>query len=279
MTDEEKLDKLHGISMRLLLRADEAMKKAGTAYMLDAGTLLGAVRHKSFIPWDDDADICMLRSEYDRFLKCGKEYFDGDFELIIPAEKGDNAFYDFVPKIIYKKAVIDRESDEYKFYNGRYSHPSLDIFVIDRVPESKTGQRLHTGILVLIYGLAMGHRERIDYSKYAFAEKTVIAVLSHIGRFIPLHKIARLYDGAAKMFAATKKKRVMSTHSAMDAFGDCYEYDWYEKSVYGTINDHAFPIPQGYEGILTKHYGDYMSPPPEERRKPKHLSFDKIEFL
>lgn len=279
MSNEEKLKKLHDISMLLLMKTDEAMKKENTRYMLDAGTLLGAIRHKSFIPWDDDADICMLREDYEKFLKNAKSHFDGDFEFVLPGQKGDEAFYDFVPKVICKKAIIDKGSEDYEFYKGKYSYPALDIFVIDKVPDSSLGQALHTKLLILIYGMAMGHRKSIDYSKYSSLEGFVIRVLSFIGKGIPLYKIAKLYDKVASMFRHKNKKTVMSTHSAMDHFGDCYEYEWYKTMVDAAIDGKKFPVPCGYDRILTKHYKDYMQYPPMDKRKPKHLQFDKVEFF
>lgn len=278
MSNEEKLERLHDISMTLLKHTGGVMKKTGCSYMLDAGTLLGAIRHKSFIPWDDDADICMLREDYNRFLKTAPELFYGDFEFVLPGQKGDNAFYDFVPKIIYKKAYIGRGSEDDKFYKGRYSHPALDIFVIDKVPDSNAGQRLHTMALILIYGLAMGHRRKIDRAKYSFLENAVITVMSFFGKMIPLYMISSLYDKTASMFENKNKSKVMSTHSAMDHFGDVYEYDWYKDVLRGDINGAKFPIPVGYDKILRKHYKDYMSLPPEDKRVPKHLDFCDIEF-
>ncbi|MGM9551286.1 MAG: phosphorylcholine transferase LicD [Clostridia bacterium] len=279
MSNDEKLEGLHKISMALLKEADKAMKEENCLYMLDAGTLLGAIRHRGFIPWDDDADICMMREEYDKFLKCAKKHFSGDFEFILPGKKGDNKFYDFVPKIICKKAVVDKGSEDYKFYDGKYSYPALDIFVIDKVPDSKIGQLLHTKLLIFIYGLAMGHRRNIDYSKYSMQEGVVIRVLSAVGKIIPLHVTARMYDKAACMFMHKNKAHVMSTHSAMDHFGDVYKYDWYKEISYGIIEGEKFPVPFGYHEILTKHYKDYMALPPICLRKPKHLDFDKVEFL
>jgi len=264
--------------MILLKKTDEAMKAAGCEYYLDAGTLLGAVRHKGFIPWDDDADICMTRENYDRFLAVGKKYFDGDFELIIPAQKGEERFYDFVPKVIYKKAVFDKGSETDIFYGGTYSRPALDIFVIDRVPDGKLAQKINTALLKVVYGLAMGHRKSIDYKKYGAAEGFVIRILSFIGRFIPLYKTARLYDSVSRRYEKKVTSYVMSTHSAMDAFGDCYEAGWYEKGTTLEIEGETFPAPVGFDGILKTHYGSYMTLPPEEKRKPKHLDFDGIEF-
>lgn len=274
----EKLKRLHEVSMLLLKKADCVMKENSVGYMLDAGTLLGAIRHKGFIPWDDDADICMLREEYDRFLEIAPALFDGDFDFILPGGKQDNKFYDFVPKITYKRVTVAQAGIDDIFYGGKYSNPALDIFVIDKVPDSKLGQMLHTKLLVLIYGLAMGHRREIDYSKYSSGEAAVIFVLSHIGKLIPLHSIAVAYDAVAKMFSKKDKKWVMSTHSAMDHFGDCYEYEWYRECSVAEFEGEQFPIPKGYDGILTKHYKDYMKLPPEDKRVPKHLKADIFEI-
>lgn len=277
MSNEEKLKKLHEVSMVLLEKADGVMKENGFSYMLDAGTLLGAVRHKGFIPWDDDADICMLREEYDRFIAVAPTLFDGDFGFVLPGEKGDEKFYDFVPKITYKKMKVSQAGIDERFYGEKYSNPALDIFVIDKVPDGKAGRRLHTKLLVLIYGLAMGHREKIDYAKYSKCEAAVIFVLSKIGKMMPLYKIAALYDKTARMFENKSVKTVMSTHSAMDHFGDCYEYEWYKKVCEKEFEGKKFPVPCGYDGILKTHYSDYMSLPPEDKRVPKHIDFDIFE--
>ncbi len=277
MSNEDKLKKLHEVSRLLLKETDSFMRKNNLCYMLDAGTLLGAVRHKGFIPWDDDADICMMREEYEKFLTLAPKYFTGDFDFILPGNKGDNKFYDFVPKITYKKMYVAQAGLDDTFYGGKYSHPALDVFVIDKVPNSKIGQALHTKALVLIYGMAMGHRQNIDYSKYSKAEAFVIFVLSKIGKIIPLFIISSMYDGVAKMFSKKDKKWVMSTHSAMDHFGDCYKYEWYKDVEEGEFEGESMPVPKGYDSILKKHYKDYMALPPEEKRVPKHLDFDIFE--
>ncbi len=277
MNNKEKMEKLHEVSMLLLQKADKEIKEHDLSYMLDAGTLLGAVRHKGFIPWDDDADICMLREEYDKFLKIAPKVFTGDFGFILPGEKGENKFYDFVPKITYKKLKISQAGIDESFYQGKYSNPALDIFVIDKVPDSKCGQALHTKLLILIYGLAMGHRREIDYSKYSRAEAFVVGILKTIGRLIPLHITASWYDAVARMFSKKDKGCVMSTHSAMDHFGDVYEYEWYKRVCEGEFEGRMFPVPEGYDKILTKHYKNYMELPPVEKQVPKHLNFDIFE--
>lgn len=74
-----KLREIQLVQLQILTEFDRICKKNDINYQLFAGTLLGAVRHKGFIPWDDDVDVCMLRSEYDRFLEIAQQELDPDY--------------------------------------------------------------------------------------------------------------------------------------------------------------------------------------------------------
>lgn len=279
MSDEEKLSKLHNIALDLLKRMRDAAEMTGVSFMLDSGTLLGAVRHCGFIPWDDDADILMMRGDFEKFVRDAGKYFDGDYEFIIPCQKGDEAFYDFVPKIIYKGAATDRGSADDVFYRGRYSCPALDIFVMDAAPRTGLGQAVWKNALILIYGLAMGHRRTIDYGEYSALQGLVIRALSFFGKYMPLYKIAALYRRVSVMFNKRGTGKLMKSNFAMDAFGDVFDGKWYDGTTDVLFEGETFKAPKMYDEVLKKHYGDYMNLPKESDRKPKHTRLDKIEFL
>jgi len=85
----------------LLEEIDRICKKHNISYMLDAGTLLGAIRHGGFIPWDDDADIAMSRQNWEIFRRVAKKELKEDLSLITPHELSqNNKFYDFTPRLI-----------------------------------------------------------------------------------------------------------------------------------------------------------------------------------
>ena len=97
MNLQEKQEK----GLQILLAIDAVCKKHNIRYRLDSGTLLGAVRHKGFIPWDDDVDLCFLRAEWEKFAKVAKEELPEPYRLVLPSEyRNVKAFYDFVPRVV-----------------------------------------------------------------------------------------------------------------------------------------------------------------------------------
>ena len=79
---EYNLHDLHNVMLGILKAIDETCKKYNLRYFIVAGTQLGAVRHKGFIPWDDDADVCMPHSDYDQLIAHSKEWLPEGYELI-----------------------------------------------------------------------------------------------------------------------------------------------------------------------------------------------------
>lgn len=97
-----KMTKLQKIELEILKKIDEVCKKHNIKYWIDSGTLLGAVRHKGFIPWDDDIDIAMLREDYEKFLKVAQKDFGNEYFLQTKnTDKKYPLFYAKVRKIIH----------------------------------------------------------------------------------------------------------------------------------------------------------------------------------
>lgn len=128
----QKRKSIWNIELNLLLKLDEICKSLNLRYFLDSGTLLGAVRHHGFIPWDDDLDVVMLREDYDKLVACAKQYFVGDYELQIitydPLYPGIHA------KIRYKKSTAILKS---WLFNDLDQGIFLDIFPLDGVPDDE----------------------------------------------------------------------------------------------------------------------------------------------
>ena len=129
------IDELHGHILQILLKVDQVCREHGLRYYCWAGTMLGAVRHGGFIPWDDDMDICMPRPDYDRFMQHAHEWLPEPLEAtcidITPGYPGG-----FGKIINSSTTLIEREHSDY--VGGIY----IDVFPIDGAPRSRFLQRL-----------------------------------------------------------------------------------------------------------------------------------------
>lgn len=130
------LRELQRTQVEILEIVDDLCKQNHISYSLYAGTLLGAVRHKGFIPWDDDLDICMLRSDYERFLKCWKE--NPVKEYLLQNKETDPDFTQSFSKIRKDHTTFLQPGEEpYKYHKGIF----IGIFPIDRVPKTALSLR------------------------------------------------------------------------------------------------------------------------------------------
>lgn len=122
--------------LKILLAVDKVCKEHGLRYYIMAGTMLGAVRHKGFIPWDDDLDIGMPRADYDLLMSHSKEWLPQPYEAVC-AENDPNYPLPFAKIQDADTTLIERM--HLKYLGGIY----LDVFPLDGVPQSNLKQRIH----------------------------------------------------------------------------------------------------------------------------------------
>ena len=228
---------------------DSICKKHNITYFLVLGTLLGSVRHKGFIPWDDDVDIGMPRKSYNKFLKIaskelGKEYFlqTGltDKWHPVPFSKvrmNNTAFYTVGDKNIKRHHGIFVDIFP---MNRRNAKPSLLNRVADRITAHIAQRRNEAPLMVFRF---------LKIFSTSFLVRIRDFLLSGHGDFY-------LCDGALL--------RVSD----------------FESSVLGQFEGKQYPIPQNYHNVLETLYGDYMQLPSEENRvahSPAFISFNLNE--
>lgn len=273
MTEHYDMSKVHAASLKILKEIDRICRKYKIRYALDAGTLIGAVRHKGFIPWDDDADVVFLRSQYEAFVKVAGRELPDTMELLLPDSYRDGrAFFDFTPRIIYKNSRCHQDSPEMNFYGGKLNHIWVDLFILDKLPASPAGAAATRFVHKAIYGLAMGHRPGLDFKKYSLIHKIFVGGLAGVGRFIPLRLIFAMQRAAALKDRRSRGTRWYYSNYQPDYLYVTLEGSWCEAVEDAAFEDAQLMIPKGWHEVLTEVYGDYMQLPPEEKRVPTHSS-------
>jgi len=271
--EEYDLREVHQANLTILKEIDRICRKYKIKYLLDAGTLLGAVRHKGFIPWDDDADLAFTRPNYDAFLKVVRRELPPEMELLEPGDfRGGKAFYDFTARILYKKSRTHEDSPEMDFYEGKLNHLWVDLFIIDELPENKAASTVTLLLHTVIYGLSMGHRYKLDFKKYSLANKIAVGILALAGKLIPMKVLRKLQH-----MAAVKDRRGKSSLRYYSNYQPDYLYvtlkkEWCEETVDLEFEDTRLMAPKGWHEVLTWIYGDYKELPPKEKRVPTHSS-------
>lgn len=269
------LTKVHQAHLEILKEIHRICKKYQLKYVLDAGTLIGAVRHQGFIPWDDDADVAMTRANFEAFLKVAPRELPAKMELVMPGTfHGGKGFYDFTPRIIYKNSRIHKEDGETAFYDGKLNHLWVDLFVLDALPDGRFGAMIAKGLQAGIYGLAMGHRYRLDYKKYSMPQKAVVGCLAAIGRIIPMKWILKLQHTCAVKDKKKKTKRLYYSNYQPDYLYVTLKRCWSTETVSLPFEDTSLMCPKGWHQVLTLVYGDYQKLPPKEQRKPSHATVE-----
>ena len=250
-------------SLKIMQLIDRIAQKENLKYSLFYGTLLGAVRHKGFIPWDDDLDIIMFRKDYEKL----KEYFINHKEELKPYE-----FY------------CPETKDGYPYILGRVVNTDFKMV-------SEDGIDLDMGTFVDVYpfdGAGDGSHSFV-YKRACFYstlyglknEKQFIRPHSHIKAFCKkiLSYIAKLYSydylreklyETASLYSFDESDYVSCLSWMNNGITRLYKKTDLEDLIRAPFEDCSFYIPKAYDGILTFFYGDYMQLPPENQRVGHH---------
>lgn len=272
-----KLKELQDKLFDMLCVVDDICKKENVRYYLDSGTEIGAVREHNFIPWDDDMDIKIMAEDYPAFKKAMEENLPEYMRLIEP-DMFAPGFYDFIIRICDMRYTIRPVTEEDRYYKNLQNYVCIDVFLLCYVPGQHIGPRIAQGVLYLLYGLSMGHRYTLNYSKYSTPQKLVIFVLSIIGKVIPVKfLISSLFR---LLFFWNRKERTWLTKAnigpaCMRLF--CPEY-YTGKPVMGEIRGRKFPVPSGYDAELRIIYGDYLTPVHDPEVYIQHILDEDMEY-
>ena len=263
---DEELKKLQSIQLEMLIEVDRICKKCNIKYNIIAGTLLGAVRHKGYIPWDDDADVVLLRSEYEKFREACETELDTT-RFYFQDHRNTTGYRWGYGKLRRKGTVFLREHQEHMPYEQGIF---IDIFPLDGVPDNYFFRYLHNLECTIIRKILWSAVGRIaDKNK-------VIRLIYKILYKIPEKFVFNYYHNLIKRSNKknTKMVRILMFPTPNKKFG--YYRKWYEESVNYEFENYTFKGIKDYHEYLSFKFGDYMTLPPEHQRKTHPVSEIKL---
>lgn len=259
---DEQLKKLHEVELGALEKFDKVCRENGINYTLAGGTLLGAVRHHGFIPWDDDADILLLRSDYEKLRKLPAKVW-GDKYFYQSHQTDPNYMY------TYDKLRVNGTYFGEKALEGtgiKHTGVFLDIFPADAVPED-VRQNVQIFKFKIIRLLFMSKYINLEF-RQGF-EKQVAIILRKLLKGVSLdslyqetEKIIQMYNGQGKV-----KNRIFDSFNVEN---EIYYNEYLKEVIDIEFEGHQFMISKHYDEILSEIYGDYMKLPPKEEQVNKH---------
>ena len=234
--------------LEMLSDFDWAMRKDGVRYFMAYGTALGAVRHKGFIPWDDDVDVFIMRKDVPAF-ETAMEHLSPYYILQRPFE------LDW-PDAFYKVKLDGSYVDEGNYPDCRLNHGLfIDVFVLDGYPDSKPRRLIHD-----IFAFA-AHASDVMSGKCI--NKPVLDPIQKL-LVLNIKVMHRLMD-------------MMLDHEDSELLlNRCVEWDYTKRRVFDDVIDmefegRQFMMPKEWDLMLTDYFGDYMTPPPEDERVGHHI--------
>lgn len=270
---KEKLDLVHQGIIETVKEFIKVCESHNFKYFITAGTLLGAVRHKGFIPWDDDMDVFVPREDYEKLLEIEDSELPNHMELVHYTKTEGEITYTVIRiKNKHYKTTEDLAGKKIT------SYVFLDVFPLDGFPEGKFKSFIHK--IRLKYRMAIVRFSRLQLHQEQKDVKTNRNIIEkivyktdrklHLSKFLNYKKQMYKFDKALMKYPYSKSKKVFFATGDYGMFTEIFPKTLFETTKMYPFEDIELRGVADYDTPLRQVYGDYMKLPPVEERICKH---------
>ena len=256
------MNKLQEVILSIAKEIKEICEKNNINYYMDGGTLLGAVRHKGFIPWDDDMDFLMKREDYNRFLKVCEKELDKDKFFIQNEDTEEMYAFAFTKIQLNGTEIIEDFSKDVPIHHGIF----VDIFPYDNLPDNAFQRKkifLENKILKNMIWVKCG------YGKQIIKKNKKFLIFKVLGIPFSLKRLKKMRYRLITKFNNKDTERIFNSdypkcNKPNNLFKDTKLYDFEDTKFFAVNDAHSF---------LTEQYGNYMEMPPKDKQV-KHSHYE-----
>lgn len=261
---ETTLRELQLKSLEILIHFKDFCEEHDLQFFLYGGTCIGAIRHKGFIPWDDDIDVVMPRSDYEKLGKLWPKYNTEDKYVYCRTDNKVNLKHPMTTIRDTKTTYVrDYQVDLNIVHSVR-----LDIISLDACPNNKIQRNIQLGWGFIFH---LFNREAKSSSHFNFIGKITTFILKVIKSSKLRYKIWRFAEKQMSKYPITSEtENLTDLLSVFRIMKIKYPKEYFESAVYKEFEGHKMPVPVGYDEYLTQVFGDYMSYPSLDEQEPKH---------
>ena len=253
------------VQLQILLDIDKICRENGRKYYVIGGTLLGAVRHKGFIPWDDDIDIAMQRLDYDWFMENGQGLLTNKYYL----QNYRTEKYYYLPFAKVRKkgtTYVEQQLANLNIHHGVY----IDIFPLDHVPDSECKRKLQW-IEIFCLSKTIMSKMKVITIKSSFKHRRTIAFFLRVLSFsVSKHELGNRLERVMKKYHGKPCTCIANLGSPYGYKRNVMQQEMFGDPIDIEFEGHRVMSPNLPEKYLEQMYGDFMKFPPPEQRVGRH---------
>lgn len=258
---EEKMKRAWAAQIEVLLVIDRICKKNNISYFADSGTLLGAVRHHGFIPWDDDIDISMKRDDYEKFLTVAVSELPENYILL--NERTTVEYTEPYARIVNGNSINFTPVHLINFHGCPYV-VGIDIFPLDYLPVDETELLLQKELCRIVWAAhtisRKNHPENSELETALLHVEELCNIKLHRNEPIT-HQLTRLFDQIARLYHREESEDLALISEYIISGKYRMKKEWYDNIIYLPFENISIPAPKHYSDCLTTMYGEnYMAP-------------------